>query len=243
MNKRTKQTLEEKLLNLEQELKVSVSPYHDQNFTLTYDLEMPSQTKMAGEFLNVLGKYCSKTKSENLLNLMRRKKQLSVSEVLRAISFNGRAPYYSANDDFENFHIFVTRYLIESGWLIDFPKIILGVQGIAMLRLSIFKYILKNWNWIIAIYDFIVLEELAIHYGQVSLKNSAIEEDTLRREFIRKVLKQEIAELEQKLEENISKIIGSSERNDFFIKNKLVTKNGRIANKSNCRKAKNITRK
>ena len=67
MKKRTKQTLEEKLLNLEQELKVSVAPYHDQNFTLTYDLEMPSQTKMAGEFLSVLGKYCSKTKSENLL--------------------------------------------------------------------------------------------------------------------------------------------------------------------------------
>ena len=66
--------------------------------------------------------------------------------------------------------------------------------------------------------DFRVLEELAIHYGQVSLKNSAIEEDSLRREFIRKVLKQEIAELEQKLEENISKIIGSSERNDFFHK-------------------------
>ena len=56
MKKRTKQTLEEKLLNLEQELKVSVSPYHDQSFTLTYDLEMPSQTKMAGEFLSVLGK-------------------------------------------------------------------------------------------------------------------------------------------------------------------------------------------
>lgn len=243
MKKRSRQTLEEKLLNLEQELKVSVAPYHHQNFTLTYDLEMPSQTKMAGEFLNVLGKYCSKTKSENLLNLMRQKKQLSVSEVLRAISFNGRVPYYSANDDFENFHNFITRYLIESGWLIDFPKIILRVQGIAMLRLSIFKYILKNWNWIIAIYDFRVLEELAIHYGQVSLKNSAIEEDALRREFIRKVLKQEIAELEQKLEENILKILDSSERNDFFIKNKLTTKNGRIANKSNCRKAKNITRK
>ena len=45
MKKRSKQTLEEKLLNLEQELKVSVAPYHDQNFTLTYDLEMPSQTK------------------------------------------------------------------------------------------------------------------------------------------------------------------------------------------------------
>ena len=243
MKKRTKQTLEEKLLNLEQELKVSVTPYHDQNFTLTYDLEMPSQTKMAGEFLSVLGKYCSKTKSENLLKLMKQKKQLSVSEVLRAVSFNGRAPYYSANDDFENFHNFVTRYLIESGWLIDFPKIILRVQGIAMLRLSIFKYILKNWNWIIAIYDFRVLEELAIHYGQVSLKNSALEEDALRREFIRKVLKQEIAELEQKLEENISKIIDSSERNDFFIKNKLTTKNSRIANRSNCRKAKNMTRK
>ena len=155
---------------------------------------------------------------ENLLKLMRQKKQLSVSEVLRAISFNGRVPYYSANDDFENFHNFVTRYLIESGWLIDFPKIILRVQGIAMLRLSIFKYILRNWNWIIAIYDFRVLEELAIHYGQVSLKNSAIEEDALRREFIRKVLKQEIAELEQKLEENILKIIDGSERNDFFIK-------------------------
>lgn len=174
---------------------------------------------------------------------MRRKKQLSVNEVLRAVSFNGHVPYYSANDDFENFHNFVTRYLIESGWLIDFPKIILRVQGIAMLRLSIFKYILRNWNWIIAIYDFRALEELAIHYGQVSLKNSAIEEDALRREFIRKVLKQEIAELEQKLEENILKIIDSSERNDFFIKNKLTTKNGRIANKSNCRKAKNITRK
>lgn len=87
MKKRTKQTLEEKLLKLEQELKVSVAPYHHQNFTLTYDLEMPSQTKMAGEFLSVLGKYCSKTKSENLLKLMRQKKQLSVSEVLRAISF------------------------------------------------------------------------------------------------------------------------------------------------------------
>ena len=241
MKKRTKQTMEEKLLNLEQELKVSVAPYHHQNFTLTYNLEMPSQTKMAGEFLNVLGNYCSKTKSEDLLKLMRQKKQLSVSEVLRAVSFNGRAPYYSANDDFENFHNFATRYLIESGWLIDFPKIILGVQGIAMLRLSIFKYILKNWNWIIAIYDFRVLEELAIHYGQVSLKNSAIEEDALRREFIRKVLKQEIAELEQKLEENILKILDGSERNDFFIKNKLTTKNGRIANKSNCRKAKNVT--
>ena len=241
MKKRSKQTLEEKLLNLEQELKVPIAPYHDQNFTLTYDLEMPSQTKMAGEFLSVLGKYCSKTKSENLLKLMRRKKQLSVNEVLRAVSFNGHVPYYSANDDFENFHNFVTRYLIESGWLIDFPKIILRVQGIAMLRLSVFKYILKNWNWIIAIYDFRVLEELAIHYGQVSLKNSAIEEDALRREFIRKVLKREIAELEQKLEENILKIIDSSERNDFFIKNKLVTKNGRIANKSNCRKAKNVT--
>ena len=241
MKKRTKQTMEEKLLNLEQELKVSVAPYHHQNFTLTYNLEMPSQTKMAGEFLNVLGNYCSKTKSENLLKLMGQKKQLSVSEVLRAVSFNGRVPYYSANDDFENFHNFITRYLIESGWLIDFPKIILGVQGIAMLRLSIFKYILKNWNWIIAIYDFRVLEELAIHYGQVSLKNSALEEDALRREFIRKVLKQEIAELEQKLEENISKIIDGSERNDFFIKNRLVTKNGRIANKSNCRKAKNVT--
>ena len=96
-----------------------------------------------------------------------------------------------------------------------------------MLRLSIFKYILRNWNWIIAIYDFRVLEELAIHYGQVSLKNSAIEEDALRREFIRKVLKQEIAELEQKLEENISKIIDSSERNDFFIKNRLATKANR----------------
>ena len=243
MKKRTKQTLEEKLLNLEQELKVSVAPYHNQNFTLTYDLEMPSQTKMAGEFLNVLGKYCSKTKSENLLKLMRQKKQLSASEVLRAVSFNGRAPYYSANDDFENFHNFATLYFIESGWLIDFPNIILGVQGIAMLRLSIFKYILKNWNWIIAIYDFRVLEELAIHYGQVSLKNSAIEEDALRREFIRKVLKQEITELEQKLEENILKILDSSERNDFFIKNKLTTKNGRIANRSSCRKAKNITRK
>ena len=243
MKKRTKQTLEEKLLNLEQELKVSVAPYHDQNFTLTYDLEMPSQTKMAGEFLSVLGKYCSKTKNKNLLRLMRQKKQLFVSEVLRAVSFNGRVPYYSANDDFENFHIFVTRYLIESGWLIDFPKIVLRVQGIAMLRLSIFKYILKNWNWIIAIYDFRVLEELAIHYGQVSLKNSAIEEDALRREFIRKVLKQEIAELEQKLEENILKIIDNSEQNDFFIKNKLATKNGRITNRSSCRKAKNMTRK
>ena len=218
MKKRTKQTLEEKLLNLEQELKVSVSPYHHQDFTLTHDLEMPSQTKMAEEFLSVLGKYRSKTKSENLLRLMRQKKHLSVSEVLRAISFNGRVPYYSANDDFENFHNFVTRYLIESGWLIDFPKIILRVQGIAMLRLSIFKYILRNWNWIIAIYDFRVLEELAIHYGQVSLKNSALEEDSLRREFIRKVLKQEIVELEQKLEENILKIIDSSERNDFFHK-------------------------
>lgn len=196
---------------------------------------------MAGEFLSVLGKYCSKTKSENLLRLMRQKKQLSVSEVLRAVSFNGRVPYYNANDDFENFHNFVTRYLMESGWLIDFPKIILGVQGIAMLRLSIFKHILKNWNWIIAIYDFRVLEELAIHYGQVSLKNSALEEDALRREFIRKVLKQEITELEQKLEENILKILDSSERNDFFIKNKLVTKNGRIANRSSYRKAKNVT--
>ena len=243
MKKRTKQTLEEKLLNLEQELKVSVSPYHHQDFTLTHDLEMPSQTKMAEEFLSVLGKYCSKTKSENLLRLMSQKNQLSVSEVLRAISFNGRIPYYSANDDFENFHNFVTRYLIESGWLIDFPKIVLRVRGIAMLRLSIFKYILKNWNWIIAIYDFRVLEELAIHYGQVSLKNSAIEEDALRREFIRKVLKQEIAELEQKLEENILKILDSSERNDFFIKNKLATKNGRIVNRSSCRKAKNMTRK
>lgn len=241
MKKRTKQTLEEKLLNLEQELKVSVAPYHHQNFTLTYDLEMPSQIKMAGDFLNVLGKYCSKTKSEDLLKLMRREKQLSVSEVLRAVSFNGRVPYYNANDDFENFHNFVTRYLMESGWLIDFPKIILGVQGIAMLRLSIFKHILKNWNWIIAIYDFRVLEELAIHYGQVSLKNSAIEEDALRREFIRKVLKQEIAELEQNLEENILKILDSSKRNDFFIKNKLVTKNGRIANRSSYRKAKNVT--
>ena len=243
MKKRIKQTLEEKLLNLEQELKVSVSPYHHQDFTLTHDLEMPSQTKMAEEFLSVLGKYCSKTKSENLLRLMRQKKHLSVSEVLRAISFNGRVPYYSANDDFENFHNFVTRYLIESGWLIDFPRIILRVQGIAMLRLSIFKYILKNWDWIIAIYDFRVLEGLAIHYGRVSLKNSAIEEDALRRDFIRKVLKQEIAELEQKLEENILKIIDSSERNDFFIKNKLTTKNGRIVNRSSCRKAKNMTRK
>ena len=45
MKKRSKQTLEEKLLNLEQELKVPIAPYHDQNFTLTYDLEMPSQTK------------------------------------------------------------------------------------------------------------------------------------------------------------------------------------------------------
>ena len=218
MKKRSKQTLEEKLLNLEQELKVSVAPYHQQNFTLIYDLEMPSQTKMAEEFLNVLGKYCSKTKSENLLKLMKQKKQLSVSEVLQAVSFNGRVPYYSANDDFENFHNFVTRYLVESGWLIDFPKVILKVQGIAMLRLSIFKYILKNWNWIIAIYDFRVLEGLANHYGQVSLKNSAIEEDMLRREFIRKVLKQEIAELEQGLEENVLKIIAGSERNDFFIK-------------------------
>ena len=174
---------------------------------------------------------------------MKQKKQLSVSEVLRAVSFNGRAPYYSASDDFENFHNFVTRYLIESGWLIDFPKIILRVQGIAMLRLSTFKYILRNWNWIIAIYDFRVLEELAIHYGQVSLKKSAIEEDSLRREFIRKVLKQEIAELEQKLEDNILKIIGSSEQNDFFVKNKLTTKNGRIVNRSSCKKAKNMTRK
>ena len=218
MKKRTKQTLKEKLLNFEQDLKISVAPYHQQNFTLIYDLEMPSQTKMAEEFLNVLGKYCSKTKSENLLKLMKQKKQLSVSEVLQAVSFNGRVPYYSANDDFENFHNFVTRYLIESGWLIDFPKIILRVQGIAMLRLSIFKYILKNWNWIIAIYDFRVLEGLANHYGQVSLKKSAIEEDMLRREFIRKVLKQEIAELEQGLEENVLKIIAGSERNDFFIK-------------------------
>ena len=62
MKKRSKQTLEEKLLNLEQELKVPVAPYHDQNFTLTYDLEMPSQTKMAGGIFERFRKVLFKNK-------------------------------------------------------------------------------------------------------------------------------------------------------------------------------------
>lgn len=184
--------------------------YKHKDFLLKYDLgipEAPNEIKMAKEFIDSLGSYCLNTKSKTLLKLMSNKKQLTTSEVLQAISFNGEAPYYSPEDDFDNFHSFVTRYMIESGWLVDFPSIILDLSNIDMLRLSIFKYILANWNWIVSIYSFSILEDLAEYYGKVSLKNSAVEENNLRKEFIMKVLKQEIIELEQTLEERVFNMI------------------------------------
>lgn len=217
--------------DVERNISLAIGPYEHDNFTLVYDASVPEEFKMAREFLEVLGGYCSKTNSKTLLKLMTQKKQLSVSEVLKAISFNGEVPCYSLDDDFDNFHNIVTRYLIESGWLTDFPKNILDLPGIAMLRLSIFKYILQNWDWIIAIYNFNVLENLAEHYGLASLENSAIEEDALRRTFIRKVLEQEIAELKQKLEDNVLKMIAKSKRNDFFVENGLDEKT--VARRSN----------
>lgn len=205
--------------DIERNARLAIGSCEYDNFTLVYDADIPEELKMAREFLNVLGEYCSKTNSQTLRKLIAQKQQLSVSEVLKAISFNGEVPYYSPDDDFDNFHNIVTRYMIESGWLTDFPKNILDLPDIAMLRLSIFKYILQNWNWIIAIYNFDVLEELAECYGLTSLKNSTIEEDALRRAFIRKVLKQQIAELEQELEDKILKMVARSERNEFFIQN------------------------
>lgn len=162
---------------------------------------------MAKEFVDSLGVYCLNTKSKTLLDLLDNKQQLTVSEVLRAISFNGEAPYYSPEDDFNNFHSFVARYMIESGWLTDFSDIILSISNISMLRLSTFKYILANWNWIVSIYDSGVLEELAINYGKISLENSAIEESALREAFIRMALKQKIIRAEQEIEERVLSII------------------------------------
>lgn len=75
------------------------------------------------------------------------------------------------------------------------------------------------------------MENLAEHYGLASLENSAIEEDALRRTFIRKVLEQEIAELKQKLEDNVLKMIAKSKRNDFFVENGLDEKT--VARRSN----------
>ena len=245
--------------DIERNARLAIGSCECDNFTLVYDADIPEQLKMAREFLDVLGKYCSKTNSQTLRKLIAQKQQLSVSEVLKAISFNGEVPYYSPDDDFDNFHNIVTRYMIESGWLTDFPKNILDLPDIAMLRLSIFKYILQNWDWIIAIYNFAVLEELAECYGLTSLKNSAIEEDALRRAFIRKVLKQQIAELEQELEDKILKMVARSERNEFFIQNyideKIVAKQSNQhqadAENSNCssydkallQKAKQLTGK
>lgn len=191
--------------NLEEEIL-----YSHGDFSLKYDVdypETPNEIKMAKEFVDSLGVYCLNTKSKTLLNLLDNKQQLTVSEVLRAISFNGEAPYYSPEDDFNNFHSFVTRYMIESGWLTDFSDIILSISNISMLRLSTFKYILANWNWIVSIYDSGVLEELAINYGKISLENSAIEESALRETFIRMALKQEIIRAEQELEERVLSII------------------------------------
>ena len=50
MKKRTKQTLEEKLLNLEQELKVSVAPYHDQNLPLLTTSKCLVRRRWQGNF-------------------------------------------------------------------------------------------------------------------------------------------------------------------------------------------------
>lgn len=50
MKKRTKQTLEEKLLNLEQELKVSVAPYYDQNLPLLMTSRCLARQKWQGNF-------------------------------------------------------------------------------------------------------------------------------------------------------------------------------------------------
>ena len=192
-------------------IRLAIGPYEHDNFTLVYNVDVPEQFKMAREFLDVLGEYCSKTNSKSLLKMMAKKKQLLVSEVLKSISFNGEAPYYSLDDDFSNFHNVVTRYMIESGWLTDFPTILLDIQGIDMLRLSIFRYILANWNWIVAIYSYGILENLAESYSAISIKNSAIEEKPLRKEFIRKVLKQELIELENSIEARVSKMTKNTE--------------------------------
>ncbi|MDR0957381.1 MAG: ADP-ribosylglycohydrolase family protein [Candidatus Nomurabacteria bacterium] len=195
----------------------AVDQFEINNKTVRYDLEVTQMIDAANEFMTVFQDYCKQTKNERVVELFKgdAKKTIRVSEILQALN-GDQTPFYFYNGDMELFNKCVTKYMLSAGWLADFPMMIFKVNGIAMLRLEIAKFILANWNWIEALYNCSLFKKFARQYGEVSLKNSAPEERSLRRSLVRKCLEAELAEYQRNLEKTIDEITAEPNNNLLF---------------------------
>jgi hypothetical protein len=183
-----------------------------------YDLAITEEIGSANEFMDSLHDYCMRTDKKAINQLFAsKKKTIKVSKILQAI--NGKeTPWYFSDGEFDLFHSCVTKFMLSCGWFVEFPALLLNVKGIAMLRLDIVKYILANWNWITATYSLDVFDMFARKYGSISLKDSAVEEDAVRREYIRKYLELEIRYMQNSIEERVNMFITNDERHPWFEK-------------------------
>lgn len=183
--------------------------------SVKYDLIMMYNISCADGFMKMMHEYCRETTDRDVKELFVSEQDIfKASDILRTVSRNDANQYYDNN--FDLFHSYVTQYMLKAGWMIELFNIIFSIDGIDALRLDIVRYILANWNWLVGIYDPKIFDLIATRYGGISLQKSAIEEDSLRRQFIRQTLKLKIEALQGSIESDIDKYVEGSKRHPFF---------------------------
>lgn len=206
----------------EQEFYSNVKTRSYNKKTIKYDLAITGEVGAADDFTNALRDYCKVSQNPRVVKLFNSQhKTLKVSQILQAINGKKTPWYFTTDGDFDVFHQVVTRYMLDCGWFIEFPALLLHTAGIPMLRLDIVKYILANWNWLSAVYTWEVFEGFAERYGSISLKESAIEEDIVRRKYIEEYIRLKIRVWESQMNESIDEIITNKERHPWFEKNQV----------------------
>lgn len=138
---------------------------------LVYDLAELPTLQAADEYVSAVARYCSVTNSAAVAKLFDGDaKIVRVSEVLKAV--NGDGAKDDSNliyvGDYDQFHGYVTKYILAAGWLINGDQVadsVLWAQfagyGTDGLEADTYRYLLTNLPWISAIYSSDVLTDWA----------------------------------------------------------------------------------
>lgn len=184
---------------------------------IVYDLiQLPDYEGVnpANQITEAIGDFCQASQHDQIRYLFGGlNKTVKVSKILQVIDNLSKD---GSNTDMNLFITKTVQPLLSRGWLQALTQVVFQTPKTIILRLNLIKYLLANWEWLVGIYSLEVFESVAQDYGSISLKESAIEEDALRRRFIKKVLELELEDLRQTIDQRVEKIITNKERHQFF---------------------------